>query len=140
MATLVALVKPAAVLLGLLSFPGLLLDRKFLCFKNNTAVLAGLVKGCSSDAMLDAGMASIHLLLAALGTRTWFEWIESKANWADEASRLLEAGNWAPSHGFSMSTGQIPGWPWQPARTEVARELAGRWQQLRLQRGAAASG
>ena len=82
-----ALVEQVAVMLGLLELPGPLREMEVIWFEDNSSVLSGLVRGGSSHEVLDAGFASIHMLLAALGTRCWFEWVKSKANWSDEASR-----------------------------------------------------
>ena len=70
------------------------------------------VKGSSGHAMLDSGAATIHLLLAALETRTWFEYVESDANWSDGASRLLTHDPWAIANGFKVELGDVPTWPW----------------------------
>ena len=75
-------------------------------------MLSGLIKGASEHAMLDSGAASIHVLLAALGTRTWFEYVESDANWSDGASRLLTLDLWAKANGFEVKMGSVPMWPW----------------------------
>ena len=62
--------------------------------------------------MLDAGAATIHLLLAALGARAWFEYVESDANWSDGASRSLADDPWAKANGFIVELGSVPTWPW----------------------------
>ena len=67
----VALIQQAALILGILKFKDILRGRFVLWFEDNSAVLSGLVKGASGHAMLDPGAASIHLLPAALGTRTY---------------------------------------------------------------------
>ena len=99
--------------------------RAVLWFEDNAAVLASVIKGCSSEEEMDAGMASIHTLAAAVSTRIWFEWVESKANWADEASRLLLAGPWAAANGFRMARRSVPTWPWEAdgaGRASAVRE------------------
>ena len=85
-----ALVEQAALILGI-RFRGILRGRSLLWFEDNSAVLSGLVKGSSGHPMLDAGTATIHLLLAALEARAWFEYVESDSNWSDGASRLPKA-------------------------------------------------
>ena len=74
--------------------------------------MSGLVKGSSGHPMLDAGAATIHLLLAALGARAWFEYVESDANWSDGASRSLATDPWARANGFKVDIGSVPTWPW----------------------------
>ena len=91
----IALIEQAALILGILKFKDILRERSVLWFEDNAAVLSGLVKGTSGHAKLDSGAASIHLLLAALGARTWLEYVESGAKWSDGASRLLTFDPWA---------------------------------------------
>ena len=65
----IALVEQAALILGIIRFRNIIRGRSLLWFEDNSAVLSGLVKGSSGHPMLDAGAATIHLLLAALGAR-----------------------------------------------------------------------
>ena len=81
-------------------------------FEDNSAALSGLVKGFSGHPMLDAGAATIHLLLVALGARAWFEYVESDSNWSDGASRLLTEDQRAKANGFTIKKGGVPTWPW----------------------------
>ena len=108
----IALVKQAALILGILRFQHILRGRSLLRFEDNSAVLSSLVKGSSGNPMLDAGTAAIHLLLASLEARAWFEYVESDANWSDVASRLLGADPWAKANGSAVETGCVPSWPW----------------------------
>ena len=75
-------------------------------------MLSGLVKGASGHAMLDAGAATIHLLLASLGARALFEYIESDSNWSDGASRSLADDLWAKANQFDVKIGHVPTWLW----------------------------
>ena len=70
------------------------------------------MKGSSREEHLDIGFSAIHLTLAAMQMRTWFEYIESEANWADGASRLLLRDPFAAVAGFRFVDGQVPLWPW----------------------------
>ena len=108
----IALVEQAAIILGLVTFGHMLQGRSLLWFEDNSAVLSGLIKGASSHALLDAGNATIHLLLASLQARAWFEYIESDANWSDGASRMLTADTWTRENGFVLQTRPVPLWPW----------------------------
>jgi hypothetical protein len=109
----IALVEQAALVLGILEFQDILRGRSLIWFEDNSAVLSGLVRGASGHPLLDAGAASIHLLLASLQARAWFEYVESDANWSDGASRLLLADPWAAAHGFPIVMGAVPAWPWE---------------------------
>ena len=108
----IALVEQAALILGIIRFRDVLRGRSLLWFEDNSAVLSGLVKGSSGHPLLDAGAATIHLLLAALEARAWFEYVESDSNWSDGASRLLAADPWAKANGFTVEMGSVPTWPW----------------------------
>ena len=123
----IALIEQAALILGILKFKDLLRDRSVLWFEDNVAVLSGLVKGTSGHAQLDSGAACVHLLLAALGTRTWFEHVESDANLSDGASRLLTLDPWAKANGFEVEIDNVPTWPWVSQglhrRTHVEQSL-----------------
>ena len=59
---------------------------------------------------LDDGSCAVHLCLAVLRSRVWWEYVESKANWADEASR--GGDNLLRRNGFQLWPGFIPTWPW----------------------------
>ena len=109
----IALVEQAALVLGILRFQETIRGRSLLWFEDNAAVLSGLVKGASGHPTLDAGAATIHLLLAALGARAWFEYVESDANWSDGASRSLADDPWAKANGFIVEIGGVPTWPWE---------------------------
>ena len=95
-----------------MKFQHILRGRSLLWFEDNSAVLSSLVKGSSGHPMLDAGTATIHLLLASLEARAWFEYVEGDANWSDGASRLLGADPWAKANGFTIESGSVPSWPW----------------------------
>ena len=84
----------AAVVLGLQEAGWRLRGRRAVWFEDNSVVLSGLVKGSSGSPELDDAFAAIHLWMAAIKTCTWFEYIESAANWSDGASGLLEKDPW----------------------------------------------
>jgi hypothetical protein len=86
----IALVEQAAVVMGVFEFAAELRQRDVIWFEDNSVVLSGLAKGSNHGEDLDAGCACIHLALAMLKARSWWEYVESKANWSDGASRLLE--------------------------------------------------
>ena len=63
-------------------------------FIDNVVVLAGLAKGHNRTQELDAANSVISLTPAQMGSRVWWEYVESKANWADAPSRLLKDCAW----------------------------------------------
>jgi hypothetical protein len=118
----IALVEQAAVIMGLQMASEMFRGRDFVWYEDNSVVLSGLVKGANHGAELDAGCATIHLGFARIGARGWYEYVESAANWADGASRLLHEDPFLREHGFETYTGQVPLWPWcEPASSRVAR-------------------
>ena len=76
------------------------------------AVIVWAGQGASGHPMLDSGTATIHLLLASLRARAWFEYVESDSNWSGIASRLLADDPWAKANHFHVQMGQVPTWPW----------------------------
>ena len=120
----IALVEQAALVLGITSFQSLIRGRSLLWFEDNSAVLSSLVKGASSHPLLDAGNATIHLMLASLQARAWFEYVESDANWSDGASRLLSADPWVRANDFALSMGSVPAWPWLAQGTQRLENIS----------------
>ena len=62
----------------------------------------------------------LHLILAALRARVWWEYVESHANWSDRLSREL-SDPWLVEQGFEIRESQLGTWPW-------AVDEAQRWQ------------
>ena len=88
-------------------------------FIDNTAALMALVRGRSNQAALDHMALLIHLALFVLQAWVYFEWVESKANWADGISRLGMHDPWYHKHHFAVTEMVFPhpllGLPIQPA-------------------------
>ena len=61
-----------------------------------------MVEGSSGSHSLDQMAKIVHLACFAICSVPYFEYIESKANWADEISREGTQGNWAPHNAFSV--------------------------------------
>jgi hypothetical protein len=114
----IALVEQSAVVMGLTMAKSIMRNRDFYWYEDNAVVLAGLSKGSSNGEELDKGNAAIHLLMAELRSRGWFEYIESKSNWSDGASRLLEGDPWIREHNFVTTRGEVPTWPWLASAEE----------------------
>ena len=68
----------------------------------NIAALMAPVKGSSNSHSLDQMAKIVHLACFAIRTVPYFEYIESKANWADEVSRAGTQGTWAPRNAFPV--------------------------------------
>ena len=114
-------VEQAAVVGTLLAVPDMFRGRDFLWFEDSSVVLVSLAKGSSKTAEIDAGTTVVHLCLAQMGARGWFEYVQSDSNWSDSASRKLMDDEWAPSMGFTLSWMDIPTWPWAGAQDTRAQ-------------------
>ena len=112
----IALVEQAAVMMGILHASPIIRGRDLLWFEDNSVVLSGLVRGASSSGELDSGCSCIHLSLAMLKVRAWWEYVESKSNWADGPSRGSD--DFLVSNSFRKFPGSIPMWPWTVAADE----------------------
>ena len=58
--------------------------RDFVWYEDNAVVLSAMVSGRSRSAKLDIAAMVVHLALAMINCRVWFEYVESNANWMDE--------------------------------------------------------
>jgi hypothetical protein len=111
----IALVELAAIVLGVyqvLAVRPQWHGRDVVWFEDNAVVLSAMVRGNSKSASIDVATMGLHIALAMLGCRSWCEYIESEANWMDEASRSIDGGVWAARNGFIMAPLEVPMWPW----------------------------
>ena len=67
-----------------------------------------LVRGRSNQPALDHVALLIHLALFVLRSWVYFEWVESKANWADGISRLGVNDPWHQEHNFVVTESAFP--------------------------------
>ena len=112
----------AAVSTSVEEWKDVIAARDVLWFIDSSPAMAALVRGGSSCERLDKAAITTHLFACACKTRLWFEWVESKSNWSDEASRSLDGGPWAMSRGFTFREVSCHVWPW---REDIA---VGPWQ------------
>ena len=66
---------------------------------------------------------TLQLLVARMGSRIWFEYIESDSNWADGISRNGVLDQWALEHGFVNKVVEVPVWPWTQPLTSLVQSL-----------------
>ena len=66
---------------------------------------------------------AIHLVLYALQARVWWDWIESKANWSDGASRQFRQCPWTRKHGFTLIEVEQP-WVTGAGLIGIMRDLS----------------
>ena len=90
------------MLVALTEVAPLIRDTYSVWFIDNIAALMALVKGSSNSHSLDQMAKIVHLACFAIRTVPYFEYIESKANWADEVSRVGTQGTWAPRNAFPV--------------------------------------
>ena len=91
-----------AVLVALTEMAGSVRGTSSIWFTDNIAALMALVKGSSGSESLDKMAQLVHLACFAIRSVPYFEYIESKSNWADEISREGARGTWAPHNAFSV--------------------------------------
>ncbi|CAE8598126.1 unnamed protein product, partial [Polarella glacialis] len=89
----------------------LLRGRDVVWFIDNTAALSILIKGASSLHDLNSIATVMHLLMAKVGCRIWFEWIDSDSNPSDGLSRDGLEDEWTRSQGWDLGTALMPEWP-----------------------------
>ena len=108
----IAQIEQAALVMLIIGEASFLAGRDAYWYIDNSSILAAMVKGAAGHEDVDAAAAAIHLTLAAQGARVWWEYIESKANWADEPSRMLDKSAFLKDENFETRWGDVPVWPW----------------------------
>ena len=96
------------VLIAMLKLPDELRGKRGIWFIDNIAALMALVRGRSNSTDLDKLAGSIHAALFAMQTWMYFEWVESRSNWADGISRESFKDAWHRRHVFVGSTCTCP--------------------------------
>ena len=66
-----------------------LAGRSVIIFIDNLAIACALIAGRSSEQDLQYGITAFHCFMSSIRCQWWIEWIDSKANPADEPSRTL---------------------------------------------------
>ena len=106
--THIAQLELAMVLYALVERPDLFRNRRGLWFLDNVAAVMTLVRGRSSNADLAKLGHLIHLALFALRAQGYWEYVQSKSNWADDISRLGAEDPWWRCHGFDFYSSYLP--------------------------------
>ena len=86
--------------------------RRGVWYLDNTAALMVLIRGRSDSSDLERMAQIIHCLMFGLRCWFFFEWIESKSNWADAISRLGFQDPWYQGQGFSAAKAFFPSELW----------------------------
>ena len=58
-----------------------------LCYGDNSAAIAGCVRGYSSSVYVARLAGAVHELLCNFGIPCWFEWVHTRSNPLDAGSR-----------------------------------------------------
>ena len=106
--THIAQLELSMVLYALVERPDLFRNRHGLWFLDNVAAVMTLVRGRSSHADLAKLGHLIHLALFALRAQGYWEYVQSKSNWADDISRLGVNDPWWRCHGFEFYSSYLP--------------------------------
>eukprot|EP00438_Fugacium_kawagutii_P004802 Skav227329 [mRNA] locus=scaffold2964:74870:76455:- [translate_table: standard] len=106
--THIAQLELSMVLFALLVRPELFRNRQGLWFLDNVAAVMTLVRGSSTNSDLAQLGHLIHLALFALRAQGYWEYVQSKSNWADDISRLGFSDPWWRTNGFSFSSASLP--------------------------------
>ena len=103
--THIAQLELSMVLYALAERSDLFRNRQGLWFLDKVMTL---VRGRSSNSDLAKLGHLIHLALSALRTQGYWEYIQSKSNWADDINRLGFEDHWWRSHGFQFHLSYLP--------------------------------
>ena len=106
--TYIAQLELVMILIAVLKLPDEMRGKRGIWFIDNTAALMALIRGRSNSPDLDKLAGSIHAALFAMQIWMYFEWVESKSNWADGISREALEDEWYQRHGFVSSTCTFP--------------------------------
>ena len=104
---------------GILTFPELFRSCSVVWYVDNVAALMSLVRGRSDTAELDFMSQFVHL-----HCHSYWEWIQSKSNWADGISRGGFRDPWLLAHGFSIHRSSVPVYLWALPFRALSRVFA----------------
>ena len=88
--------------------PHLLSGCDVIWYIDNQSACQLLVKGSSSHEDMSVVAALTHLMLARLGCRVYFEYIESEANPSDGLSRDGLLDSWTQAQGWTLLQAELP--------------------------------
>ena len=84
----IAICEAAAVLLALWQWRAILADFDVLWYVDNTVALSSIVKGMGKERSISRVAEAVGILSYRIGCNIWFEYVQSKDNWADGVSRV----------------------------------------------------
>ena len=77
-----------APICAMLKWPELMQDESAIFYIDNMGVLCNIVNGASRAEDADTLIFALHLRMAKLRVRGWWEWVESESNCSDGGSRV----------------------------------------------------
>ena len=77
-------------------------------FVDNTAALHSVIKGASSEPVMEDMVARFWLMAHALQAKVWVEYVDSGANWSDGISRSFAKDAFVIKQGFAVRELQNP--------------------------------
>jgi hypothetical protein len=99
----------AALALPSEHFP-VLRGRDVVWFIDNQSACSSLIRGGSAAEDVEQIALVTHLLFLVLGSRVWFEWIDTDSNPADGLSRLGLEDPWTQGQGWELGSCAPPDW------------------------------
>jgi len=109
----IAAVEQAAVVIGIIEAKRFLEGRDIVWYIDNSVILAAQTKGAAHGPRVDECALCLHLMLAKLKARVWWEYVQTGSNWADALSRQVKPDEWMAKVGFHHRRVDVPWWPWQ---------------------------
>ena len=109
----------AAVAIALWDLAGYLRSRRVIFFVDNTTALYSLVKGSSGCTTVARSVAISKFIMGAFAVQVWFEFVDSKSNWADGISRDLGEDELCAKLGVVPTQVQTPTWLWSANLEDV---------------------
>ena len=85
-------------------------DRDVLWFVDNTAALAGVVKGTSGEPINERLIGQFWMAVSQIGARIWVEYLDSKGNWSDGISREFDQDEFVREKRVRVRELQDPLW------------------------------
>lgn len=82
--------------------------RDVLWFVDNEAAVASLIRGSSQQPDVHTICQFSQVMLHTLGTRVWWEWINSESNPSDGLSRLGLSDPWSADQGWLLAEYEFP--------------------------------
>ena len=94
--------------MAMTAFASVVRGSRGVWFIDNVSALMAMVKGCSSVGSMDSMAKLAHLIGFSVGASAYYEYVQSKSNWADEISREGFKGPWAKKRGFATFKCSFP--------------------------------